>query len=334
MKVLCLGLNHETASVELREKLAIPSTKLGEEAQALVSKTKAPEGVVISTCNRTEFYLATSDTSSGRRSLEHYLLDRFGLNLNEHYYQKDSREAAFHLCRVVSGLDSMVLGETEIFGQVKKGYAAALEAGVTGGVLNKLFQRAFSIGKKVRNSTGIQEGQTSVGSVAVDLAEKIFGQLKDCQVMVIGAGEMARTTAQSLLSRGAHSIFVTNRSFDKAQILAEEMNGVAVKFDAWEEALQKVDIVISSTGAPHAIIKPEHITKVRRKRRYRPLLMVDIAVPRDIESAVGNIDEVYLYDVDGLQELAADARQRRTEQIRKCEEIITSALDESNLIGV
>ncbi|MEM9081407.1 MAG: glutamyl-tRNA reductase, partial [Verrucomicrobiota bacterium] len=242
--------------------------------------------------------------------------------------------AATHLCRVVSGLDSMVLGETEIFGQVKKAYAAALEAQATGGTLNKLFQRAFSVGKKVRNSTAIQEGQTSVGSVAVDLAEKIFGHHKDSHVMVIGAGEMSRTTAQSLHSRGARSIFVTNRSFDKAVQLAQDLNGSAIRFDDWEDSLTQVDILISSTGAPHHVIKPEHITKVRRKRKYRPLLMVDIAVPRDIDPTVGHIDEVYLYDVDGLQTLAAEARTRRQQQIQLCEQIIEQELTKSQLPGL
>lgn len=334
MKLFCLGLNHETAPLELREKVSIANTHLGEESTALVDRESIAEGVVISTCNRTEFYLAAESREEAAIALANHLQDRFGVTTDEHFYEKHAREAAVHLCRVVSGLNSMVLGETEIFGQVKKGYAAALEAGVTGGILNRLFQRAFSVGKKVRNSTGIQEGQTSVGSVAVDLAEKIFGHLKDSQVMVIGAGEMSRTTAQSLLSRGARSMFVTNRSYDKAVELARDMGGSAIRFDNWEESLQKVDIIISSTGAPHHVIKPEHIENVRRKRKYRPLLMVDIAVPRDIDPAVGEIDEIYLYDVDGLQDLAAEARQRRQEQIRLCEAIIEEELAKSQLPGL
>jgi len=334
MELLCLGLNHETAPVELREKVSIGATRLGEESSALTAHDSISEGLIVSTCNRTEFYLAAPDHQSARTALANHLADRFDLVLNEHFYQKHTREAAVHLCRVVSGLDSMVLGETEIFGQVKKAYAAAHEAGVTGGVLNRLFQRAFSVGKKVRNSTAIQEGQTSVGSVAVDLAEKIFGHLSDSQVMVIGAGEMSRTTAQSLLSRGARSMFVTNRSYDKAVELADAMGGSAIRFDDWEESLSKVDIIISSTGAPHHVIKPDHLEKVRRKRKYRPLLMVDIAVPRDIDPAVGEIDEVYLYDVDSLQSLAAEARDRRQAQIQICDQIIVDELNKSQLPGL
>jgi glutamyl-tRNA reductase len=334
MELLCLGLNHDTAPLELREKVAISNNALGEESRALAANDAIAESLVLSTCNRTEFYLAGADREKAFAALGEHLLNRFGLVPNEHFYRKSTQDAAVHLCRVVSGLDSMVLGETEIFGQVKKAYAAAHGAGVTGGVLNKVFQRAFSVGKKVRNSTGIQEGQTSVGSVAVDLAEKIFGHLRDSQVMVIGAGEMSRTTAQSLLSRGAHSMFVTNRSYDKAVDLAAKMGGSAIRFDDWEDSLSKVDIIISSTGAPHHVIKPDHIAKVRRKRKYRPLFMIDIAVPRDIDPRVSQIDEVYLYDVDGLQDLANAARDRRQEQIRICEGIITDELAKSQLPGI
>lgn len=334
MDLLCFGLNHNTAPLELREKVAIGTTSLGDESRALAESASITEGLVLSTCNRTEFYYTGPETEAASAALGQHLLNRFGLTPNEHFYEKNTREAAIHLCRVVSGLDSMVLGETEIFGQVKKAYAAAHAAGVTGGVLNKVFQRAFSVGKKVRNSTGIQEGQTSVGSVAVDLAEKIFGHLKESQVMVIGAGEMSRTTAQSLLSRGARSIFVTNRSYDKAVDLAARMGGSAIRFDDWEESLGKVDIIISSTGAPHHVITSKHIESVRRKRKYRPLLMIDIAVPRDIDPKVGEIDEVYLYDVDGLQVLAKEARQRRIEQIRICDSIIAEELAKHPLPGL
>jgi glutamyl-tRNA reductase len=225
----------------------------------------------------------------------------------------------------------MVLGETEIFGQVKKAYQAALGSGSTSRTLNKLFQKAFGVGKKVRSHTGIQEGQTSVGSVAVDLAEKIFGHLRNSRVMVIGAGEMSRTTAQSLLSRGAHSIFVTNRSFDKAEDLARELDGEAVRFDDWQRVLKEIDVVISSTGAPHAVVERSHIEAVRRKRRYRPLFLIDIAVPRDIDSAVGEIEEVYLYDIDTLQGIAAEGKGRREEQIKMCERIIDQELVKSGL---
>jgi glutamyl-tRNA reductase len=227
----------------------------------------------------------------------------------------------------------MVLGETEIFGQVKQSYDAALKAGTTGGVLNRVFQRAFGIGKKVRTQTSIQEGSTSIGNVAVDLAEKIFGHLKDSEVMILGAGEMSRLTAQSLVSRGAKSIFVTNRSFDRAQELALEMGGSAVKFDDWNRVLERVDVVISSTGAPHTIIHKADVEKVRRIRKFRPLFFIDIAVPRDIDPTIGEIEEVYLYDIDTLEQLAEEARGRRRRQIEECDRIIEAELAKLNLPG-
>jgi len=252
---------------------------------------------------------------------------------SEHWYEKHRLDAARHLCRVASGLDSMVLGETEIFGQVKDAYRAALEAGATSGVLNRLFQRAFGVGKKIRTDTNIQVGATSVAGSAVELAEKIFGKLKGCRVIVIGAGEMSRQTAQALVSRGASSVFVTNRSFDRAEELASEMGGRAVQFDEWQAVLAGVDVVISSTSAPHYVVQPFHVEAVRRVRKFRPLFMIDIAVPRDIDPQVGEIEEVYLYDIDTLEQLADEARKRREQQIEECEQMIEAELKKLNLPG-
>lgn len=335
MEILCLGLNHRTAPVEVRERFAVGSAKLGEAANELVALAEATEGVVISTCNRTEFYLAADDARAAFDLVETRLAEKIQVDSNvaAHFYRKERSEAARHLCRVVSGLDSMMLGETEIFGQVKQAYQSALEAGATGATLNKLFQRAFGVGKKVRTETSIQEGSTSVGNVAVDLAEKIFGHLKHSEVMILGAGEMSRVTAQSLVSRGAKSIFVTNRSFERAQELAAEMGGSAVRFDDWQRILERVDVVISSTGAPHAIVHRADVEKARRARKYRPLFFIDIAVPRDIDPAVGEIEEVYLYDIDTLEQLAEEARSRRQLQIEQCERIIEVELGKLNLPG-
>ena len=332
MNVVCLGLNHQTAPVEIRELFAVPENRLGEESGRLCEVEGVEESVVLSTCNRTEYYAAAPDCGFASDQLRSFLQSQAGTPLRiEHLYEKQQLEAARHLCRVVSGIDSMVLGETEIFGQAKKAYQAALESGSTSRMLNQLFQKAFGIGKKVRTNTGIQEGQTSVGSVAVDLAEKIFGHLRNSRVMVIGAGEMSRTTAQSLLSRGARSIFVANRSFEKAEALAAELGGQSVRFDDWENVLQEVDVVISSTGAPHAVMNRSHVEAVRRQRRYRPLFLIDIAVPRDIEREVGEIEEVYLYDIDTLKEIAMEAKGQRAEQIKLCESIIDQELVESGL---
>ncbi|MES2475082.1 MAG: glutamyl-tRNA reductase [Verrucomicrobiota bacterium] len=335
MEILCLGLNHRTAPVEVRERFAVSTPKLGSAAAELAALAEANEAVVISTCNRTEFYLAADDAQAAFEKMESRLAEKVQVDssVKDHFYKMAKSDAARHLCRVVSGLDSMMLGETEIFGQVKQAYQAALNEGATGSALNKLFQRAFSVGKKVRTETSIQEGSTSVGNVAVDLAEKIFGHLKNSEVMILGAGEMSRITAQSLVSRGAKSIFVTNRSFERAQDLATEMGGSAVRFDDWESVLARVDVVIASTGAPHAIVHREQVEKARRARKYRPLFFIDIAVPRDIDPAVGEIEEVYLYDIDTLEQLADEARARRQLQIEQCERIIDHELAKLKLPG-
>lgn len=335
MELLCLGLNHRTAPVEVREKFAVVTSHLGTASRELISLEEITEGVVISTCNRTEFYFVAPDPTSAFARLEAHLATKTAApeGVTPHFYRKEKASVPQHLCRVVSGLDSMMLGETEIFGQVKQAYQAALDAGTTSSMLNRLFQRAFGIGKKVRTETSIQEGATSVGNVAVELAEKIFGHLGDSEVMLIGAGEMSRITAQSLVSRGARSIFVANRSHDRAIELAAEMGGSAVTFDDWQRVLERVDVVISSTGSPHTIVHRADIEKVRRARKFRPLFLIDIAVPRDIEAAVGEIEEVYLYDIDTLEQLAEGARTRRQEQIRECERIIDAELTKNRLTG-
>ncbi len=335
MKLVCLGLNHETAPVEVRERFALSEKALDREVVSLLEAKDIEEGVVLSTCNRTEYY-AVVNGGSGVAELESWICGQreFDGAREGIFYFYEAREAAEHLCRVASGMNSMVLGETEIFGQVKKAYQRSLDGKATKGVLNRLFQRTFSVGKRVRNQTGIQEGATSVAGASVELAEKVFGRLKGSTVMVIGAGEMSRQTAQALQSRGASSVMVTNRSYDKAVELAESIGGHAVHFDSWETELKDVDVVIAATGAPHFVVKPGHVEAVRRKRKFRPLIMVDIAVPRDIDPEVGEIEEVYLYDIDTLQEMANEARKRREKQLLLCEEIIREEIDKAVLPAV
>jgi glutamyl-tRNA reductase len=218
-----------------------------------------------------------------------------------------------------------VLGETEIFGQVKQAYKTALEAGTTRRALNKLFQQAFSVGKMVRDKTAIQRGSTSIGSVAVDLARKIF-DLKSSRVMLIGAGEMARTCAQSLVSRGVNSVIVSNRNYDRAMELAAEFKGKAITFDEWETALNEVDIVISSTSAPHFVVKPEAVSKVMKHRRGRPLFLIDIAVPRDVDPAVNDLEDVFVYDIDELSTIAEEGRREREKHLVQGDLIIEAQL--------
>ncbi len=324
MNLFCLGLNHETAPVEVREKFSIPMENLGQRSHQLTTLDGVNEAVVISTCNRMEVYVATDDENLTDAELRVKQNLGFDPDDGAHFYECQSDEAMKHLCRVVSGLDSMVLGETEIFGQVKKAYQYALEATATGGVLNKVFQKSFGVGKRVRTETMIQNGQSSVGSVALDLAEKIFSDLKNSIVMVIGAGEMSRITVQSMVLRGVKKVYVTNRSYDKAEALADEVGGEAVRFDDWSKVLATVDVVISSTGASEPVVRVSDIEAVRKQRKYRPLFMIDIAVPRDIEQAVGEIDEVYLYDLDTLQKQVDESHARRQAQVDECEKIIES----------
>ncbi len=336
--LVCLGLNYRTTPVEVREKVAFPEAQVPVAVREVLDLPGFSESVVLSTCNRVELYAAhhLADSAAAQAALRDHLVRRFELAPDQAEalvtYGLGSTETARHLFRVVSGLDSMVLGETEIFGQVKAAYKTAHEAGSTGRALNKLFQRAFATGKKVRNDTSIQRGSTSVGSVAVDLAEKIH-DLRQCRVMLIGAGEMSRTCAQSLLSRGAKSIIVSNRNYERAVELAAEMKGSAIKFDAWEASMHEVDVIISSTSAPHFVIHPEQIHQVMRKRRWEPLLIIDIAVPRDVDPRVNEIEGVYLYDIDALQAIADEGRRERERQLAACEKIIEDQLDKFGLGG-
>lgn len=332
MSIFCLGVNHKTAPVELRERLAFPEEKVPGRLGEIRDLNSVDEAVVLSTCNRVEIYGAAEDDDAAEEEVSRYLLEHFGLSPGQvEFYRHRGEEAAHHLFEVASGLDSMVLGETEIFGQVKKAYATAQSSGTTARRLNKLFQQSFSVGKLVRSSTRIQQGATSVGSVAVDLAETVFGRLKGCRVMIVGAGEMSRTTAQSLLSRGCSGLLVSNRSHDRAVALAEELGGRAVRFEEWERALHEVDIVISSTSAPGTVIGAELVGKAMRHRRGHSLLLIDIAVPRDIEDEVNGIDNAYLYNIDNLQQLAEEGRVRREKQIALCREVIREFLSEKGI---
>ncbi|MGB0992366.1 MAG: glutamyl-tRNA reductase [Akkermansiaceae bacterium] len=319
-------MNHKTAPIEVRECFAVFAPEQGASASTIIELSTIAECVVLSTCNRMEVYIAAENADHALPILRNHLAQEKAEAAMEHLYTKTNDDARRHLFRLVCGLDSMVLGETEIFGQVKQAYQQALEHRATGGTLNKLFQKSFTVGKRIRTNTRIQMGQTSVGSVAVDLAEKIFGKLKGSQVMVIGAGEMSRQVAQSMMSRGASGVTVTNRTHERAVELAGELGGTAVAFDAWEDALALVDVVVSSTGSTEPVLLASHIESVRRKRKFRPLFLIDIAVPRDIDPAAGEIEEVYLYDIDTLQQLANEAKESRSQQVLLCEEMIEQEL--------
>ena len=326
MPLLVLGLSHHTAPVTLRERFAFAEARVPETLERLRASGLADEAVIVSTCNRVELYIATRHDPLGAfDALHRFLLECHGHlePLNDELYRLTEPQSVEHLFRVAAGLDSMVLGETEILGQLKKAYDLALQHCHTGSVLNRAFQRAFNVAKHIRTETNIQRGSISVGSVAVELAEKIFNRLSDRDVMVIGAGDTSEKTARALLSRGARSILVANRSFDRAEALAAELGGRAVRFDTWEAEFEKIDIVISSTSAPHYILDRTKLEPIMKRRRNEPLLLIDIAVPRDIEPEANFVENVYLYNIDDLQAIAADYLKQRQEEVQRCEGIIT-----------
>lgn len=321
MQIVVIGLNHHTSPVTVREKFAFLEQDIPPALQTMKDQGLAEEAVIVSTCNRVELYAVTQRTPA---ELQQFLKDHRGYtdSLNGEIFTLAEPHSIEHLYKVACGLDSMVIGETEILGQLKKSYELAFQHKHTGAKLNKAFQNAFNVAKKIRTETNIQRGSVSVGSVAVELAEKIFNNLSDRHVMVIGAGDTSEKTARSLLSRGAKSIIVANRSFDKAEALATELGGRAVTFEHWENEFANIDIAISSTSAPHYILDRARLVPLMKLRKNRPLLLVDIAVPRDIEPEVNMLNEVYLFNIDDLQQIADGYMKQRRDEITKCEEII------------
>jgi glutamyl-tRNA reductase len=329
MSVVVIGLSHRTSPVELRERFVFAEGKIPDALKSLRDSGVADEAVIISTCNRVEIFAATpAEPARAFAELKKFLVSHHAFQdpINDELYTFAEPQSLHHLFKVACGLDSMVLGETEILGQIKTAYELALKHGHTGARLNKAFQRAFNAAKHVRTHTNIQRGSVSVASVAVELAEKIFSSLGDREVLVIGAGDTGEKTACALLSRGAKSIIVANRSFERAQSLAGELGGRAVSFDGWAGEFEKVDIVISSTAAPHHILDRAKLEPLMKSRRQRPLLLIDIAVPRDIDPEVNFLENVYLYNIDDLQAIANDYLKLRQEEIARCEAIIAEKI--------
>ncbi len=320
MNILCTGINYKTAPVHVRERFAVSS----EEIETLLSRIRQIEGlneaVVLSTCNRVEFYVATICPQLSVEEMQDILRHRAGCSAP--LYHHTTPNSVRHLFRVASGLDSMLLGETEVLRQVKQAYAEAFGLGSTSRHLNKLFQNAFRVAKTVRSETLITRGPTSIGAATVGLAEKIFGNLSSCKVMILGAGETSERTARSLLSRGVSNIIVSNRTYERAAGLAEKIGGIALRFDHWQDAFSDVDILISSTGAPHTLLTKEKLTPLMKKRRQRPLFLIDLAVPRDIESSVNELEGVFLYDIDSLQDIAQQSLEIRHRELKYCEVLI------------
>jgi glutamyl-tRNA reductase len=318
MNLFCFGISYQTASVDVRERFAIPDVSLVDAVLRLKSMVGVEEGVVVSTCNRTEFYVATAAGSFDGSS---FFAQFYGKDPDKDaglFYRHSSSGTVRHLFRVVTGLESMVVGETEIFGQVKRAYETAARQNATGKWLNRLFQKSFQVGKHVRSGTKITRGSVSVGSVAVDLAEGIFGRLAGCKIMILGAGETSEKTARAFQSRGACQIFVSNRSYERARELAQSMDGRALRFDDWREEFHDLDILVSSTAAPHLLLTVDDLRAVLHKRRDRPLFIIDLAVPRDIDPGAHGLDGVYYYDIDALRVIAERTRTARRDEETTC----------------
>ena len=313
-RFLCVGLNYRTAPVAVRERFAVPARRLVEVTQTLTALPEVEECVLLSTCNRTEIYFWASDPARAEEALLRCFLgeDSTGADC---FYRYESAEALRHLAAVAAGLDSMVIGETEIFGQIKDAYRAAQQAGAVAARSHRIFQRVFTIGKKVRSSTGVTAGPTSVGAAAVLLAQRMLGDLAGVKVLVVGAGEVARTTAQSLVSRGAQSIFVANRSYERAVELAERVGGQVIRFCEWVPFLEQIDIVIVSTAAPVYVVSREVVEQAMLRRGGRPIFLIDLSVPRNVDPACGEVHHVVLYDIDTMQLMAEQTQQQRAEAL-------------------
>ena len=325
MNLIIVGLSHKTAPVEIREKLSFPSQTIGEPLNRLCTSYGINEGVIISTCNRVEIFAVTRDIEKGLWQLKRFMSDYHNIpmeGLDEHLYTYTSEDAARHIFRVASGLDSMVLGEPQIFGQVKDAYGYALQHRTAGVIINKLFHKAFSVAKRIRTETKIGSSAVSISYAAVELAKKIFGTLEGKSVMLIGAGEMAELAAKHLLSNGVQEIIVANRTYERAIEMAKGFNGTPIMFREFPHYLKRVDIVIASTAAPKYIIRPEQIDEVIKERKNRSMFFIDISVPRNVDPLINNIDNIYLYNVDDLQGVIEANLKERAKEAKAAEVII------------
>ena len=322
MTLFAAGLSYKTAPVEVREQLAVKPSKLICHACRLKLCGDLDEIVLLSTCNRVEIY-GTTPRVTGHIDSLFRLLSADARDFRSHVYVHEDAEAVRHLFRVAGGLESMVLGETEITGQVKKAYDTAHAARLTGRVLNRVFQKAFQAVKEIRTRTNIGRGATSVGSVAVELAEKIFRHdLSKQTVIIIGAGQMGEACVRHLAKKGAQSILVSNRSFDHAAELANEFGGQAVRFEECLTAMADADIVVASTGCPKTLLHRADVENLMRTRRNRPLFLIDISVPRNIEADVQRLDNVYLYNIDDLETIVRENVRSREQELAVCRQII------------
>lgn len=329
--LLTVGLNHRTAPVEMRERLAYSDEETPPAlARLIAAAPSVAEAALLSTCNRVEVITVPHDAAQAKQEIARFLAadrqvdaDHFAAAL----YQFDGRDSVRHLFRVGASLDSMVMGEPQILGQIKLAYANAAQAGSVGMVLHRAFHKAFAVAKRVRNTTLIGHGNVSVSSAAVGLARQIFDSLADKTVMLMGAGKMAELTARQLARLGVESLLITNRTFDRAVALARELGGTAVPYDSYKPYLKIADIVIGSLSTTRPILNPMDLEAILRERRYRPMFLVDLGVPRNFHDAINQIDNVYLYDIDDLGAVVLDSVGWREREAQKAEIIVEHELD-------
>jgi glutamyl-tRNA reductase len=326
-RLVLIGVNHKTAPIELRERIAISRDELPDATRALAARPGVSECMIVSTCNRVEILAAVE---SPETDITAFLNDHFNLDralLAPHIYQHRDQQAVRHLFRVAASLDSMVVGEPQILGQVKEAFASARAAGTVSGELEHLLQSAFAAAKRVRTETQIGSNSVSIASVAVELARKIFGSLQGRTVFLVGAGKMSELAARHLVQQGAGAILVTNRTLERARQLAEPFDGRVIPFEKLYETATEADIVISSTGAPHPIFRREHGQQFMHRRRNRPMFFIDIAVPRDVDPAMNKVEGIFVYDIDDLQQVAASHIAERQSQAGDAEALINAEVE-------
>jgi glutamyl-tRNA reductase len=324
--VFLLGVSHRTAPVDLRERLDFSSRDLGAAVEAVAARPSMAESVVLSTCNRSEIYVASEDPARARDELVTFLSDYHHVPtqaFQPHLFALENSAAVAHLFRVAAGLDSLVVGEPQILGQVKDAFQSATNKRCVGPVLRHVFQWSFGVGKRVRTETALGEGAVSVSFAAVALARKIFGRLQGRRVLVVGAGEISSLTAQHLRAQGVGDIVITSRTYAHAETLAAEVGGMAVPWEGMIAALGSAEIVITATGSPRPIITRAQLEAVQgRRARSNPLFIIDVAVPRDVDSAVGDIEQVFLYNIDDLQSIVEENLSRRAAEVERAESIV------------
>ena len=329
MSILLIGVNHKTAPVEIRERLAFNDEACSDGLHRLVDGDVVREGLIVSTCNRVEILSATANDQLefGAGRLTQFLDTTGHLPagfLEKHFYRHTDENAVRHLFRVASSLDSMVVGEPQVLGQVRHAYALAVQAGTAGRILNRLVHHTFRVAKRVRSETGIAANAVSISYMAVELGKKIFDSLKGCTVMLIGAGEMAELSARHLINAGASRVIIANRTEEAARQIAQEFGGTALPLDYLDQGLAEADVVICSTGAPSYVLTETQVRAARERRRNRPMCFIDISVPRNIDPAVSNVPNVFLFDIDDLESVISSNIREREREAERAELIVQS----------